>query len=324
MINYKLSNGKGAFTQWDTGQYLIPINPPSSAEYFLAWYGSDTGSANQLVVEDGHVLIPDKVLQESGTIKVYCRNCVTGEFTAHSPIINIKSADKPDGYIADDTDFAEYIAKVKDYIDDSLSGKVGYAEYIDDVLYLYDTEDKENLIASIKIEGGSGGGISESKCKEIIENYGYATTESLSVYAKSADLAKVAKSGSYEDLSDKPDIPDAYDDTALRTLVNLHSTELETQAGDIDKLETGKQDKGDYALNSDIPTKTSELTNDSGFIDSSYHDSTKQNTLTDSDKQAIADLHEDAFTSDYQSKVDTMYSDWTATDTALTALEGVI
>ena len=254
MINYKLSNGKNTFTQWDTGQYLIPINPPSSAEYFLAWYGSETGSANQLVVdEDGHVLIPDKVLQESGTIKVYCRNCVTGEFTAHSPIINIKSADKPDGYIADDTDFAEYIAKVKDYIDDSLSGKVGYAEYTDDILYLYDTEAKENLIESIKIEGG----ISEAKCKEIIEGYGYATTDSLSVYAKSADLAKVAKSGSYEDLSNKPDIPDAYDDTELRTLVNLHYTELET----------GKQDKGDYALKSDIPSldgyaKTSDIPTD--------------------------------------------------------------
>ena len=28
----------------------------------------------------------------------------------------------------------------------------------------------------------------------------------------------------------------------------------------------GKQDKGDYALKSDVPTKTSELTNDSGFV----------------------------------------------------------
>lgn len=28
----------------------------------------------------------------------------------------------------------------------------------------------------------------------------------------------------------------------------------------------------------DVPTKVSELTNDSGFIDSSYHDSTKENS----------------------------------------------
>lgn len=33
-----------------------------------------------------------------------------------------------------------------------------------------------------------------------------------------------------------------------------------------------------------VPTKTSDLTNDSGFIDSSYHDSTKQNTITSTNK----------------------------------------
>lgn len=32
-----------------------------------------------------------------------------------------------------------------------------------------------------------------------------------------------------------------------------------------------------------IPTKTSELTNDSGFITNSYHDNTKQNTISDLD-----------------------------------------
>lgn len=39
-----------------------------------------------------------------------------------------------------------------------------------------------------------------------------------------------------------------YDDTEIRNLIN------------------GKQDKGDYALKSELPTKTSELTNDSGYI----------------------------------------------------------
>ena len=39
-----------------------------------------------------------------------------------------------------------------------------------------------------------------------------------------------------------------YDDTEIRNLINT------------------KQDKGDYALKSELPTKTSELTNDSGYI----------------------------------------------------------
>ena len=39
-----------------------------------------------------------------------------------------------------------------------------------------------------------------------------------------------------------------YDDTGIRNLINT------------------KQDKGDYALKNELPTKTSELTNDSGYI----------------------------------------------------------
>ena len=57
----------------------------------------------------------------------------------------------------------------------------------------------------------------------------------------------------------------------------------------IQGLEDSKQDtidndnKLDYSLISntpDIPDKTSDLTNDSGFIDNTYHDSTKQDVLT--------------------------------------------
>lgn len=53
-----------------------------------------------------------------------------------------------------------------------------------------------------------------------------------------------------------------------------------------------KQDKGNYALKSEIPTvptKTSELTNDSGFITNSYHDSTKQDKLTAGTNITIVD-----------------------------------
>lgn len=50
-----------------------------------------------------------------------------------------------------------------------------------------------------------------------------------------------------------------------------------------------KQDKGNYALKSEIPTKTSQLTNDSNFITSSYHDSTKQDKLTAGDNITIVD-----------------------------------
>lgn len=41
----------------------------------------------------------------------------------------------------------------------------------------------------------------------------------LSAFARTADLAAVAESGSYNDLTDKPSIPAAYDDTALAARV---------------------------------------------------------------------------------------------------------
>lgn len=42
-----------------------------------------------------------------------------------------------------------------------------------------------------------------------------------------------------------------------------------------------KQDKGNYALKSEIPTNNNQLTNGAGYITSSYHDSTKQDVISD-------------------------------------------
>ena len=58
---------------------------------------------------------------------------------------------------------------------------------------------------------------------------------------------------------------------------------------DLQTALNNKQDKGNYALKSEIPTKTSQLTNDSDYITSSYHDSTKQDKLTAGDNIAIID-----------------------------------
>ena len=69
-------------------------------------------------------------------------------------------------------------------------------------------------------------------------------------YTKTADLADVAISGSYNDLADKPTIPDAYDDTALSNRV--------------------KTIEDDYAKSSDIPSLSGYATetwvNEQGFL----------------------------------------------------------
>ena len=70
-------------------------------------------------------------------------------------------------------------------------------------------------------------------------------------------LATVATSGSYNDLTDKPNIPTATSD-----------------------LRNDGDGTNPFATTAELPTQTSDLTNDSGFITNTYHDSTKQDVLT--------------------------------------------
>ena len=64
-----------------------------------------------------------------------------------------------------------------------------------------------------------------------LENAGFLTEhQDISGKANIADLASVATSGSYNDLSDQPTIPEAYDDTGLRNRVTTLENKTETQA----------------------------------------------------------------------------------------------
>lgn len=74
------------------------------------------------------------------------------------------------------------------------------------------------------------------------------------------NLATVATTGSYNDLSNKPTIPTV--DYPV-TDVKVNNTSVVSSK----------------VANITVPTKTSDLTNDSNFITSSYHDSSKQDTL---------------------------------------------
>lgn len=55
-------------------------------------------------------------------------------------------------------------------------------------------------------------------------------------------------------------------------IVNTYATKTELNA---------KQDKGNYALKSEIPTNNNQLINGAGYITSDYHDNTKQDVISD-------------------------------------------
>ena len=96
-------------------------------------------------------------------------------------------------------------------------------------------------------------------------------------YAKDADLADVAKSGSYNDLTDKPTIP-SLDGYATEQWVEgkhyLVANDVSTFI-DASTVYTKLQVDNKLALKADkseIPTKTSDLTNDSNFITTAVAD----------------------------------------------------
>lgn len=81
-----------------------------------------------------------------------------------------------------------------------------------------------------------------------------ATTDALGLKANSADLATVATSGSYTDLSDKPTIPTVNNATLT---IQKNGVNVETFTANSSSNKTA---------NISVPTKVSDLTNDSGFI----------------------------------------------------------
>lgn len=84
-----------------------------------------------------------------------------------------------------------------------------------------------------------------TKVSELENDAGYLTThQSLAEYAKTADLAQVAKTGSYNDLADKPTIP---------STTGLASTEyVDSKVGEI--------------VIPTVPTNISAFTNDAGYL----------------------------------------------------------
>lgn len=97
-----------------------------------------------------------------------------------------------------------------------------------------------------------------------LENAGFLTEhQDISGKANTADLATVATSGSYNDLSDQPTIPEAYDDTGLRNRVTALENKTETQA------DWNESDSTSAAYIANKPTIPPAVTVDAAMSDTS-------------------------------------------------------
>lgn len=103
-----------------------------------------------------------------------------------------------------------------------------------------------------------------TKVSELENDKGYLTEhQSLEGYAKTADLAQIAKTGSYNDLADKPTIPSTaglastkyVDDKVAGIVIPEVPTKVSAFENDKGYL-TEHQSLADYALKSEIPSTT--------------------------------------------------------------------
>ena len=116
-----------------------------------------------------------------------------------------------------------------------------------------------------------------TKVSELENDKGYLTEhQSLEGYAKTADLAQVAKTGSYNDLVDKPTIPSTtglastkyVDDKVAGIVIPAVPTKVSAFENDKGYL-TEHQSLAGYAKKTEIPTvptNVSAFTNDAGYL----------------------------------------------------------
>ena len=157
---------------------------------------------------------------------------------------------------------------------------------------------EENTIESISVNGVN---IAPDENKNVD-----ITVPSIDGLTKDADLATVAKSGDYEDLDNKPEIP-SIEGLAKTTDIPTKVSQLENDSNYLSSIPeeyitetelnakgylTEHQDLSNYATKDEIPTvpsKVSELTNDSNYQTAEQVNS----TVTTEIAKVVADAPED-------------------------------
>lgn len=140
---------------------------------------------------------------------------------------------------------------VKTYVDDGLSHKVDGA----DLATVAFTGEYEDVVGTPNLATvATSGSYNDLTNKPTL---GTMAAESASNYTKTANLASVALSGSYNDLTNKPTIP----------TVNNATLTIQKNGSTVKTFTANAS--ANVTANITVPTKVSDLNNDSGFITSS-------------------------------------------------------
>ena len=200
------------------------------------WYSSMESNYNLIDTHlgdtDVHVTAEDKANWNSkqGSLSQDQLDAIAQVATNTDDIATLQSskADASHTHSSSDiTDIDDYATK--DYVDNSISGLVDNAPDALNTL--------NELSAALNDDS----------------NFATTVTNALAAKADSSDLATVATSGDYDDLSNKPTINDS-------------TITIQKNGSTVDTFTTNGSDK---TIDISVPTKTSDLTNDSNFVESS-------------------------------------------------------
>lgn len=204
------------------------------------WYSSMQTNYNlldnHLENTDIHVTAEDKANWDSkqGSLSQAQLDAIAQVSTNTNDIATLQSGKANTSHThssSDITDIGDYATKT--YVDNSISGLVDSAPNALDTL--------NELAAALNDDA----------------NFATTVATALGNKANSADLSTVATSGSYNDLSNKPTIPTVNDATLT---IQKNGTTVNTFTANA---------SSNVTANITVPTKTSDLTNDSNFVDTS-------------------------------------------------------
>ena len=126
----------------------------------------------------------------------------------------------------------------------------------------------------------------------LVQSGGVATQ--LANKANSADLATVATSGDYQDLNNLPTLADVattgqYSDLlGLPTIPTVNNGTLTLQINGVTVETFNANDSNNKTANFNVPTKTSDLTNDSNFVsDANYQHITVDSAFSDTSTNPV-------------------------------------
>lgn len=210
------------------------------------WYSSMQSNYNLIDTHLGntdiHVTAEDKANWNSkqGSLSQAQLDAIAQVATNTSDIATLQSGKANASHThssSDITDIGDYATK--QYVDNSISGLVDNAPAALDTL--------KELSTALNDDA----------------NFASTVTTALAAKANSADLATVATSGDYDDLSNKPSIPTNTSDLNNNSgFVTLNDFDIPSKTSDL------TNDSG-FITSSDVPTSTSDLINDSNFVDTS-------------------------------------------------------